>query len=166
MSDIKKISININHPGGDSSYLVGWIYVTFQTEDSQITIHVSDVFNSALDLVFPFWGLMRGAIPQKIEIDEEGEIKVIRILPGNNDQVRFQIEDYDYGEPDDDPDYPRMYIDVEVDKDALIKEFFSKFISFLENDFEPERWRETNPKSYFLPKVKDVLLSYTKGGGL
>jgi hypothetical protein len=162
MKDKKKISIDINHPCGAFSYSVGWIYVTFKTDNTTITIHVSDVFNPVFELLFIFWGLMKGAIPQEIEVDEEGEIKIIRILPGHKDKVRFQIEDYDYGEPDDeDPEYPRMHIDIEVEKDFLIKEFFTNFISFLENDFKPERWRETNLRSYFLPQVKNAFLSYT-----
>ena len=107
---------------------------------------------------------MKGVLPQEIEIDEEGEIKVIRILSGNTDRIRFRVEDYDYGETDDeDPEYPKTYIDIEIEKDALIKEFFSKFISFLENDFKPERWRATNLKSYFLPEIKNAFLSYAKG---
>jgi len=165
MKDKKRISININHPGGYFSYSVGWIYVTFKTDDTKITIHVSDVFNPEFDLVFIFWGLIKGYIPQEIEIDEEGEIKVIRILPVNDEQVRFQIEDYDYGEDDDgDTEYPKMHIDIEIDKDALIKEFFLNFIKFLEEDFKPERWRESNLRYYFLPEVKNASLSYTKGG--
>jgi hypothetical protein len=163
MNNKLKLSIDINHPGGTNSYLTGWIYVTFETDNRKITLNVSDVFNPTFEIVFIFWGLMKGFLPQEIEIDEEGEIKVIRILPGDNDQVRFQVEDYDYGEPYyEDPEYPKMYIDIEVEKDELIKEFFSEVIRFLEKDFRPERWRETNLKSYFLPCIKNAFLSYTK----
>ena len=96
-------------------------------------------------------------------IDEEVEIKIIRILPYKNNRVRFQIENYDYGEPDDeDPEYPRMYIDIDIDKNALIHEFFTTFISFLETVFKPERWRETNLKTYFLPEVKNAFLAYKR----
>ena len=156
IENMSKISIDIKQ-----SDAVGWIHLTFTTDHTNITVHFSDVFNPALEVIFVFWALMKDSLPGEINIDEEGEIKVIRILPGDNDLVRLQVADYDYGKPDDeDPEYPRTYIDIEIAKDTLMQEFFPKFISFLENDFRPERWRDVNLKIYLLPTVKDGYFAY------
>lgn len=164
MNDKEKLSIRINHPGGDQSCLVGWIYVDFEAADKKIRIHVSDVFSPSFELVFVFWDLMAWKLPQYIDIDEEGRIKTINILPCEDDgRVRFQIEDYDYGERyEEDPDYPRVYMDIELDLDELVEEFFVNLISFLENDFMPARWRKRNLKEFFLPKIKNEFFTYTK----
>lgn len=161
MAKGETISIEIRHPEGILDYLVGWIYVTFKTMDKKITIKVSDVFNPSFEIAYPFLGLIQDSIAQEIEINEEGEIKVIRILPYENDQVRFQIEDYDYGEGDyEDTGYPHMHIDIILDKKELIEEFCSKFIIFLENEFQPQRWRGTNLKEYYLPAFKKLFPIY------
>ncbi|RLC07608.1 MAG: hypothetical protein DRH43_11485 [Deltaproteobacteria bacterium] len=157
----KNLSIEIKHPEGSLEYLVGWIYVTFKTRDAEITVHVSDVFNPAFEIAYLFYGLIQGSIPQLIEVDEEGEIKVIRILPYEDDQVRFQIEDYNYGEGDyGDTGYRRMHMDIILNKKELIEEFCSKFIIFLENEFQAQRWRGTNLKEYYLPAFKKLFPSY------
>ena len=139
----KRFTVEIRHPRGDYEPSLGWIYYTFKTENASVTIHVSDVFNSLLSISRAFISLMNEPGPRHDEIDEEGTIKVIDILPEMNDQIRLQIKDYDYGEQDEnDPDYPRTYIDVVLDRYETVVEFTTQFIAFLENDFSVERWRE------------------------
>jgi len=131
----KNLSIEIKHPEGSLEYLVGWIYVTFKTRDAEITVHVSDVFNPPFEIAYLFYGLIQGSIPQLIEVDEEGEIKVIRILPYEDDQVRFQIEDYNYGEGDyGDTGYPRMHMDIILNKKELID--LGMFLYFYDNTIQ------------------------------
>jgi len=157
----RSLIIRIEHPKGIHNYLVGWINVTFKTATSQITLHVSEIFNPCFEIAYLFIGLLKGIIPNSVEIDEEGEIKVIQIFPYRDELVRFQIRDYDYGEKDpEDLNNPSTYIDVIIDKKELLCEFFNSFIKFLKNDFKQERWREINLKEYYLPLIKEIFLIF------
>jgi len=153
---MNNISLNIKQSGS-------WIFLTIAAGEADITVHFSSLFNPLFEVFYIFWGLINGVLPQEIDVDEEGEIKVIRLLPADNDLVRLQVADYDYGKPDeDDPEYSRTYIDIETAKDPLIQEFFSKLIDFLENDFNPESWRAENLKTYILPAIKNGYISYLR----
>ena len=169
MPTTKSLEITIEHPSGDNAPSVGWIYLTFRVGEACITLHVSDVNDPVFDPAFGFLSLMNGASSQVIEIDEEIECKIIRISAIDEHNVRLQISDYDYAADDDDvtfpgeeedPTYPRTYIDVELDRDGLIKEFFSKFIQFLEQDFRTEQWREGDINYFFMPALKNRVLKY------
>ena len=161
MANKKNLTIEIEHPKGIHNYLVGWINVTFKTATSQITLHVSEIFNPCFEIVYLFIGLLKGIIPNSVEIDEEGEIKVIQIFPYRDELVRFQIRDYDYGEKDPEcQNNSSTYLDVIIDKNELIYEFFKKFLKFLENDFKQERWGEINLKEYYSPLIKEIFLIF------
>ncbi|RLA10534.1 MAG: hypothetical protein DRQ52_11225 [Gammaproteobacteria bacterium] len=170
MTDPKPFSVKINHPYGEEEPSLGWIYLTFETGDSKITLHVSDVNDPLFDPALVFLRFMDNADsgPIHIEIDEEIEIKEIRILPLADQQVQFEVADYDYRnseyydptEVEEDPEYPHTYIDIEINRDILITTFFSSFIDFLENGFQPERWREDDIRPFYLPAVKERFLSY------
>ena len=166
-----QLSISISHSSGDEAPSLGWIYLTFETGDCKITLNVSDVNDPVFDPALGFLSVMNGLSSQVIEIDEEVEIKVIRILPLAGLQVRFQVADYDYStseyydpdEVEEDPEYPRTYIDIEINRDTLITTFFSSFIDFLENGFKPERWREEDIRRFYLPALKKRFLKYLEG---
>ena len=170
VNDQKPFSVKINHPEGEHEPQSGWIYLTFKTGDSKITLHVSDVNDPLFDPALDFLRFMDNANsdPICIEIDEEVEIKVIRILPLAGQNIRLQVADYDYStsefydpnEAEEDPDYPRTYIDFEINRDRLISEFFSTFIDFLENGFNPEQWREDDIRPRYLPALKTRFLKY------
>jgi|GEM_PF-3997247 len=153
-----RLRIDITQP----KELLGWIFVTFKTEGSEVTIDFSDATGD-FGIIDLFRALEKNFLPREIEIDEEGKVKVIRLLPVEKDQVRLQIQDYDYGEPDPElPDYPKMYIDAVFDRTALIKEFFTKCADFLENGFNPEMWRETNLKAFYSKAIKSITQALNK----
>ncbi|MBL4621844.1 MAG: hypothetical protein JKY89_05550 [Immundisolibacteraceae bacterium] len=173
MANDALLTISINHPEGDRAYLVGWIDLTFRSASTAITIHVSDVNDPVFDPALGFLSVMNGLQSQVIEIDEEGERKLIRILPIDDQRVRFQVADYDYAVDDDyiefddeedDPDYPSTYIDIEIDRDLLLKKFFSSFIGFLETGFQPDRWREDDIRHFLLPSLKERYEKYLSTG--
>ncbi len=152
---MSKFHIDINYPVGDFDTSVGWIYVIFQVDDVECKIEVSDVFNPHFDLPDIFIGLMLGYLPQEITIDEEGELKDIALLPVNDKLVKLIIKDTDYGESydDDETEYPKVYIDAELDKHLLITTFMDALLEFLNERHDTARWRVENIKNYYLQRV-------------
>ena len=106
----------------------GWIVVTISSGYDSVTIWTSDVFDPYPAFVDWLRKIKDGNLPCMITIDEEGIYKQLVVQPVDEKSIRFVARDYDYGdELEDEPDYPRVYIDRIMPKEMLLTEFCTRF---------------------------------------
>jgi hypothetical protein len=87
-------------------------------------IRTSDVFDPYSDIVMWLKSVTTAKQPSIMQIDEEGDTKILVVLQTREEDVRFLVADYDYGESfEDAPEYPGVYIDVEIDRTRFLEDF-------------------------------------------
>ena len=119
----------------------GWMNLTISTHAQEVTIFTSDVFDPYPDMVQWLRFIGHGKLPRIMDIDEEGDVKVLAAFHVREGDIRFMVGDYDYGAKfEDDPDYPKVYIDVEIDKTGFLQEFCTTLYRGLNKDFLQTGW--------------------------
>ena len=119
----------------------GWMNLTISADSQTVVIHTSDVFDPYPEIVQWLRSVKAGRLPSIVEIDEEGRIKVLAADFTGKGLIRFTAADYDYGEGfEDEPEYPRVYIDVEIDGARFLQEFCSALFRALNADFLRKGW--------------------------
>lgn len=135
----------------------GWIYIIIEYGAQVVVIRTSDVFDPYPEIYNWLYCVARGDTSNIVEIDEEGSAKELVVFSKEDDNILFQVRDYDYGEEfEEDPDYPRTYIDIVCPRKDLVLEFCSKFRKYFKERFDPNQWHHDMPDFDF-SIIEDLL---------
>ncbi len=125
----------------NQGYLMGWIRIYISIDNNIIHgIHTSDVYppyDSFLDF---FQDILHNNLPTRCDIYEEGifTVFIAEEVP-NSDLVEFNIcvkkDEYT------DSDLKCVYSD-KFKKQVLVREFITKYRTFLSDEYRPESWEE------------------------
>lgn len=120
----------------------GWILMAILTTayNQSVVVQCSEVFDPFPDMQGWLERIAGKQLPADWEINEEGQIKLLRALSDENDQLDFQVWSY----PDDkNPNYPpQLELRARIDRLQLLKEFCRRFNQYTKEDFDPSQWPE------------------------
>ena len=114
---------------------VGWIrlWISGTSYLQHITLSLSAVFDPFPSLVKWLEAIAANQLPAELEIDEEGQVKRLTVMPLEDDQVDFIIREGFVEEGE-------IYFRLRVDRKQLVSEFAKKLELMLNEYFEIEEW--------------------------
>jgi hypothetical protein len=116
---------------------VGWIllWISGTSYIQEITISISEVFDPFPKMVEWLEAIAANQLPAEMDIDEEGKVKNLTVMPLENDQVDFIIRK-GYVEEGE------IFFRMRASRKQLVSEFAKKLDLMLKEYFEIEEWEQ------------------------
>lgn len=119
----------------------GWImfWVACTPLNQHVTIHASNVDDPFPKMVMWLEAISKDNLPAEIEIDEEGQVKTMRVdrIEGQPSKVNFSVIDALEWDKD-----KQTILRAKLEKNQLIAEFVRKLEDYQKHDFVPMQWFE------------------------
>lgn len=124
------VSLALSHVGS------GWakLWVAGNRPVQSVTISLSYVYDPLPGLVRWMEAITRDQFPAELEINEEGEYKMLRVVSSVEGSLDLRIYNEDF------PDESRRVFGMRFVKRQMVEEFVARFDYFLTHDYDLEEW--------------------------
>lgn len=119
------VEYSIHHP--DTGEHAVWFYMTFRAGGQVHAVETSDTMWDIGDLKEWLECIVAGLCECRLDIDREGEIDTLLVIPVNGQSVRLVIRD-DLNDCQD-----IIYLDAVVDRRALVEKTYTGLLRFIKS---------------------------------
>jgi hypothetical protein len=138
----------------------GWIQctITCTTYLQGIILHLSNVFNPFPGMFHWLEAIAENNLPSEFVVDEEGQEKILRATPVDEEDFRFEILEWPFGPLIKENRHTYLY--AQVNKKQFLSEFLKRWDDFLENQYDPSQWEEhgeTSLRTYDVSKIREFM---------
>jgi hypothetical protein len=132
-----EVIISFSHPHH------GWIQmaVTCTAYVQGVIVKLSTVCDPFPEFIRWLEDIAAGRLPSEFIIDEEGEEKVFRASPIDQERFVFEIAALEYGK--DKPSEEPFFLYVQVSKKQFLSEFLRRWDELVQEKYDPDHWKES-----------------------
>lgn len=109
----------------------GWARLVLALDDTEICIHLSDVFDPFEDLAGWIDNVARARLPAALAINEEGCITVLLAEPFPPQLVALTVRDGGDGE---------IYLHARLDRQKFARKLRQELLRFFRQEFDENHW--------------------------
>ena len=122
----------------------GWIQmaITCTAYVQGVIVDLSSVFDPFPEMIRWVEDIAAGNLPSQFVIDEEGEGKIFRASPVNDNEFLFEIAEWILHE-EKKTDLP-LYMYVQVSKRQFLSEFLRRWEELTNEKFDPRDWEHSD----------------------
>ena len=140
--DVANIQISFTQKDNDLygrfGYLYGWINISLQWDNHEITINTSSVYSPYKSLVTWVENINQGKLPCQLDIDDESDIFKLKAYPVDKKELFYLIIENTCDKDN------KIYLEGLFTRGEFVAEFYSKFVHFLTTEYNNEYWTDND----------------------